>query len=95
MKVYGEEEWKTRIHGKDKRRTSRKVHISIDWETGMILEMKVTHSNVHDSKVIKDILPESADIKTIRGDGAYPSQEMYDLCAERGIKPIIPPRVLR
>ena len=92
VKVYGEGEWKMRIHGKDKRRTWRKVHISFDWESGMILEMKVTDSNVHDIKPIRDILPESADIKTVRGDGAYPLQEMYDLCAERGIKPIIPPR---
>jgi hypothetical protein len=30
LKVYGEGEWKMRKHGKEKRRTWRKLHLAID-----------------------------------------------------------------
>jgi len=50
LKVYGEGEWKMRVHGKDKRRTWRKLHIGIDRETQEIIALNLTISNVHDSK---------------------------------------------
>ena len=30
LKVYGEGEWKIRLHGKDKRRVWRKLHLAVD-----------------------------------------------------------------
>ncbi|MBL4557801.1 MAG: transposase [Rhodobacteraceae bacterium] len=30
LKVYGEGEWKVRVHGKDKRRVWRKLHLAVD-----------------------------------------------------------------
>ena len=37
LKVYGEGEWKTRTHGKSKRRTWRKLHLMIDPESQEII----------------------------------------------------------
>ena len=37
LKVYGEGEWKVRIHGYSKRRTWRKLHLCINEETNEIL----------------------------------------------------------
>lgn len=37
LKIFGEGEWKMRIHGKSKRRTWRKFHIGIDTKTQSIV----------------------------------------------------------
>jgi hypothetical protein len=37
LKIYGEGEWKVRLHGKDKRRTWRKLHVGGDEVTHEIL----------------------------------------------------------
>ncbi|MDE5097707.1 MAG: hypothetical protein O4861_04910 [Trichodesmium sp. St16_bin4-tuft] len=34
VKVYGEGEWKTRVHGVSKRRTWRKLHLGVNEATG-------------------------------------------------------------
>jgi hypothetical protein len=36
LKVYGEGEWKVRVHGKDKRRVWRKLHLAVDTGTGAL-----------------------------------------------------------
>ena len=36
LKVYGEGEWKTRQHGVSKRRTWRKMHLSVDAVSGEV-----------------------------------------------------------
>jgi len=92
IKVYGEGEWKMRIHGKSKRRTWRKVHIAIDLKTQEIIGIEITEPNVHDSKVVDKVMPFEGSIKSLRGDGAYDKKGVYDLCAKRKIKPIIPIR---
>jgi len=42
LKVYGEGEWKQRIHGKQKRRTWRKLHLGVDSDTGEITAVTLT-----------------------------------------------------
>ena len=34
LKVFGEGEWKIKLHGKDKRRVWRKLHLAVDTMTG-------------------------------------------------------------
>ena len=50
LKVYGEGEWKVRIHGIGKRRTWRKLHIAMDADSGEILATVCTTSNVSDKE---------------------------------------------
>lgn len=49
LKVYGEGKWKQRQHGKSKRRTWRKIHISLDPETGEITAERLTGNDKHDA----------------------------------------------
>jgi hypothetical protein len=48
LKVYGEGEWKVRVHGKDKRRVWRKLHLAVDTRTGALHAHALTASEVHD-----------------------------------------------
>jgi hypothetical protein len=48
LKVYGEGEWKQRTHGKQKRRTWRKLHLGIDSDTGQITAVSLTDNTAHD-----------------------------------------------
>jgi transposase len=93
VKVYGEGEWKTRQHGISKRRTWRKLHLGVDEETGEILAAVVTTNDVHDGEVLEDVLEQiEGAIEQVSTDGAYDHRHCYDDIAQRGAKPVIPPR---
>lgn len=92
LKVFGEGEWKMRVHGKDKRRTWRKFHIGIDRETQEIIAVTLTASNVHDSKETGNLLAQIENIGTVTGDKGYDNKNAYDPIAAKGAKAIIEPR---
>lgn len=92
LKVFGEGEWKVRTHGKDKRRTWRKIHITIDRKEKMILSSEITKSNVHDCTMVTRLLDPIDDIESVTGDGAYDNDGSYHYLKKRGAVPIIPPR---
>jgi IS5 family transposase len=92
LKVYGEGEWKVRTHGKDKRRTWRKLHISVDAATQEIVAVSLTPSNVHDSLEMKNLLPKDIDVKDVAADKAYDNRHAYDPIAAKQAKATIPPR---
>lgn len=91
LKVYGEGEWKTRQHGKSKRRTWRKIHIGITPD-GKIRLCKLTDNKAHDSIAGQDLLvKEQSKINKIIGDGGYDTWYFHTLCQAKGIKNIIIP----
>lgn len=92
LKVFGEGEWKMRTHGKDKRRTWRKIHIGVDRESQEIIAVTLTPSNVHDSMETANLLDQIDKIATITGDKGYDNKNAFDPIAERRSKAIIPPR---
>lgn len=92
LKVFGEGEWKMRVHGKDKRRTWRKFHIGIDRETQEFIAVTLTGSNVHDSKETGNLLDQVERVATVTGDKGYDNKNGYDPIAAKGAKAIIPPR---
>jgi IS5 family transposase len=93
FKVYGEGEWKVRLHGKSKRRTWRKLHLAIDEATQEIVCCVVTTNAYADGEILTDLL-EGIDepIESVKADGAYDHRACYTQLAKRGIKAIIPPR---
>ena len=92
LKVYGEGEWKVKVHGKSKRRTWRKFHIGIDAETQDILCCKLTGNNKGDGEVAEKMLDGiSTRIKSARGDGAYDGQRFRKKVYEKGGACIVPP----
>lgn len=93
VKVYGEGEWKVRIHGVGKRRTWRKLHLGVDEGSGEILSAVVTTNDVADCEVISDLLEQiDHEIEQVSGDGGYHTFDCYDAIAERKAKATIPPR---
>lgn len=92
LKVYGEGEWKMKVHGKSKRRTWRKFHIGIDAETQDIMCCELTGNNKGDAEVAErmlDSLPKS--IQSARGDGAYDAMRFRQKVHEKGGVCVVPP----
>jgi len=93
LKVYGEGEWKTRKHGKEKRRTWRKLHLAVDSNTHEIVSAEVTLVNVADNEVLPTLLnPLRRHIAQVSADGAYDTKACHKLLKRKGCKPTIPPR---
>lgn len=92
LKIYGEGEWKTRTHGKSKRRTWRKFHIGIDSKTQSIVACEITQANVHDGTMLNPLLKSIADkVAAVTGDGAYDSKSNYTAIKSWNAVPIFPP----
>jgi hypothetical protein len=59
LKVYGEGEWKQRIHGKQKRRTWRKLHLGVDSGTGLVKAATLTDNTSGDGSQVEPLLEET------------------------------------
>jgi len=93
FKVYGEGEWKVRLHGKSKRRTWRKLHLAIDEASQEVVGCVVTTNDYADGEILTDLLEGiEPPIESVKADGAYDQRSCYTQLAKRGIKAIIPPR---
>lgn len=93
LKVYGEGEWKVRVHGYQKRRTWRKLHLGIDAETGEIIAQVATTNNISDKEVLPDLLEQIEEpIGQVTADGGYDYATCYEAIAERKARAVIPPR---
>jgi hypothetical protein len=93
LKVFGEGEWKVRQHGYSKHRTWRKLHLAIDANNQEIEAAVVTTNDFKDSEILSDLLGQiNSKLTQVSGDGAYDSHENYELIANRGASPVIPPR---
>lgn len=92
FKVYGEGEWKVRVHGMGKRRTWRKLHISLNADNHEIVSAIVTTNDIHDSRVLPELVAGKSSAMTVSGDGAYDTKICYERISSLGAHPLIPPR---
>ncbi len=93
VKVYGEGEWKVRVHGWSKRRTWRKLHVGVDETTGEVAAAVVTTNNFGDGQVLADLLEQVADeVRQVTGDGGYDDRQCYDAIRMKGARSVIPPQ---
>jgi hypothetical protein len=93
LKVFGEGEWKMRTHGKSKRRTWRKVHLSVNPCTQEIVAEVLTENSGHDADQVDDLLDQvDQPIETFYGDGTYDKWKVYERLSAAEIVPVIPPR---
>lgn len=83
LKICGEGEWKDHKHGRDKRRGWTKLHVGYDYDSEQIVAFEVTNESVADEKELPAILAQTKNngipIKQIIGDGAYDSNELYEI----------------
>jgi hypothetical protein len=74
LKVYGEGEWKVRVHGKDKRRVWRKLHLAVDTGTGALHAHALTVSEASDGGEREGLLARTAaPVAAVCADKAYDS----------------------
>lgn len=91
LKVYGEGEWKVRMHGYSKHRTWRKIHLIITSD-GEIRQAELTANNVADSEMLPEMLKaEDAKIEKFIGDGGYDKLAVYQACQKQRVRKIIIP----
>ena len=56
LKVFGEGEWKVKKHGKERRRTWRKLHLTVDSNTHEIICADLSLNNVTDSEAFPGLI---------------------------------------
>jgi len=92
LKIFGEGEWKMRTHGKQKRRTWRKYHVSVNPVTHEVTAVELTEATVHDCTVLPTLLSTQHNVGNVYADGAYSFKTGFDAIAQAGGKPSIPIR---
>jgi hypothetical protein len=94
LKIYGEGEWKVRQHGYSKRRTWRKLHLSVNADTHEVEAVVLSEASLDDAEAGQTLLDETTgDIEQVDADGAYDKRKFYEASTARGIRRIIvPPR---
>ena len=93
--MYGEGEWKVKLHGKSKRRTWRKFHLALEPETLEILNLEVSTNDITDDEMLPGVLEgvdPSINIEKVCGDGGYDRTNSYQAIKVRTAKAVIPPR---
>lgn len=94
LKVYGDGEWKVRQQGYSKRRTWRKLHLSVNEATHALEAVVLTEAGVDDAEAGGQLLEETTgSIEQVSGDGSYDKRKFYEAARERGVKRItVPPQ---
>jgi hypothetical protein len=93
VKLYGEGEWKVRLHGAEKRRTWRKLHLLIDHTTHEALALSMTGKDTLDRRELPGLLGEvEGEAAEVLGDGAYDFQDCYRAIHTRDARAVIPPQ---
>jgi hypothetical protein len=93
VKLHGEGEWKVRLHGADKRRTWRKLHLLLDHRTHEAVACSMSEQYVLDRKELPGLLSQvEGEVAEVLGDGAYDFQDCYRAIHARGARAVIPPQ---
>lgn len=93
LKIFGEGEWKMKMHGKTKRRTWRKRHLGVDEETQQIVVAVLRRNGVGDQEHLPDILdnvPEGINLSRVTADGIYDTWGGYDAANDHGAERLTP-----
>lgn len=93
LKLYGEGEWKVRLHGADRRRTWRKLHLAVDADSHRVAAALVTEKEVVDPRALPRLLKRiESPVGRVYADGAYDARGCYRAIQEKGARAVIPPR---
>ncbi len=95
LKIYGEGEWKVRMHGKSKRRTWRKLHVGVDPTSGEIQAAALTANSISDDEMVETLVQQlTQPVAAFAADGSYDKRKVYDQLHAHSpdAKVLIPPR---
>jgi IS5 family transposase len=91
LSVLGEGQWAAAKHGKRGSQGWKKLHLGVD-DNGIIVAETLTGRNVDDAKTgVRIIKNARHNVKTVVGDAAYDSREIYEAAEEHGARVIVPP----
>ncbi|WP_425396299.1 IS5 family transposase [Aeoliella sp.] len=93
LKVVGEGEWRSAAYQTCRRKTWRKLHLSINPETQEIMAEVLTTRSKVDAESVPELLKQvDQPIDKFYGDGAYDRWAVHEQLEKQGIAPIIPPQ---
>jgi hypothetical protein len=93
LKVFGAGEWRSDAYRAPKRRTWRKLHLSINAATQEIVAEVLASRRCDDADLVPSLLAQiDSPVTALYGDGAYDKWKLYDALADEEIQPVIPPR---
>jgi hypothetical protein len=93
LKVFGVGEWRSQAYRTPKRKTWRKLHLSINAATQEIVAEVLTSNRADDADLVPELLAQvGSPVAKLYGDGAYDKWKLYDGLAAAEIQPVIPPR---
>lgn len=93
LKIYGEGEWKIKIHGKGRKCVWHKIHLAVDSATHTIVQAVLTGAGIQDCQGFTQLINAIDDpIEVAIGDGAYDRFSCYEIAKEKGFKMIAPPQ---
>ncbi|WP_373689581.1 transposase [Photobacterium pectinilyticum] len=93
LKVLGEDEWKAKKHGAEKRLLWRKLHLAVDADTHQVISAELSLSTVTDDEVLPELLKKThRKIQSISGEGAYDTRLCYQAIKRKQARPLIPPK---
>jgi len=75
LKVYGESEWKVRVHGWSTRRTWRKLHMGFNAETGEVVAQTLTEAKYDDASQAKPLMEQTPAAQAAPIEAVIPPQK--------------------
>lgn len=92
VKVFGEGEWKRKIHGVGRHRKWLKIHIAIDERSQEIVAEALTDCHVGDASMMESLLSAAPKtVKVVKADGAYDRTCARTAIRRARAKALIPP----
>lgn len=92
LTLYGEGEWKVRLHGWGKYRSWMKLHVALDEDEQQVEAVALTADAVDDAATVEDLLEQiSRPVRCLKADGSYDRCKVRAPLHERGILQLIPP----
>lgn len=92
IRVFGEGEWKVKIHGRGSPRKWMKIHIALDPKTQEVVGEVLTESRVSDGQALPAVLDQvRKGFHQVIGDGAYDKRGVREEIKKRGAVPLVPP----
>ncbi len=89
LKIYGEGEWKVRMHGWSKHRRWTKLHLAVDESSKLIEAAELTTNEYTDGEVVPDLLAQAkVAIGQFSGDKGYDKFKVYEALEKIGVKKI-------
>jgi hypothetical protein len=93
VKIFGAGEWRSDGYRQPKRRTWRKLHLSVNAQSQEIVAECLSSKKRDDAEIVPEILAQiDTPVAKLYGDGAYDRWKLYDVLEREEIMPVIPPR---